>query len=360
VDRYVEDADLLLPFQLEQLELYDGPLPPGHRVQCRLQIAQSDDMSVAADAVLVREDGRLWARLRQWRARRFDVPRWTYAFTLCPREARLGQPWDVARDLLGEAAPVYGRCARVDEYPDSFFTRHGGIWQRTMVCTNLSRREREVFRGLRTPEARRLDWLLGRQAAKGAVKAYLEERHGLSGLCPADIEILPDEHGRPVPGGAWARQAGTVPLLSISHVEGVAVAVAADGGTALGLGVDIEPVGRMQEAMREVAFGPEERELLAGSVAADDEDWWLRLWCAKEAVGKALGRGLTGGPQALTVVEADLQTGSVSVRVSSEERHTAAPGTPGTLRAVTARQDDLIIAVCLAQPERMADDGCEP
>jgi len=43
------------------------------------------------------------------------------------------------------------------------------------------------------------------------------------------------------------------------------------------------------------------------------DEWSLRMWCAKEAVAKALGRGFAGGMQALQIAEAEVENGMVQL-----------------------------------------------
>jgi phosphopantetheinyl transferase len=42
-------------------------------------------------------------------------------------------------------------------------------------------------------------------------------------------------------------------------------------------------------------------------------EWVARFWCAKEAVAKASGQGLNGGPRGLSVVAADAGSGELAV-----------------------------------------------
>ena len=91
-------------------------------------------------------------------------------------------------------------------------------WRRS----SLGRRERAIWHALKAPERRRLEWLLGRIAAKDAVRAVSSQRRFHLTLHPADVEILPDRVGPP---GRHRRMDGAgrprVPLVSISHVDGV-------------------------------------------------------------------------------------------------------------------------------------------
>jgi phosphopantetheinyl transferase len=101
-------------------------------------------------------------------------------------------------------------------------------------------------------------------------------------------------------------------------MEGVAVALVGDGAAATGIGIDIEHPGRLQAGVETLAFAPAEQTLLASVPHIDQHDWTVRLWCAKEAVAKALGQGLAGGPQALVVTQLDPHTGVVQVGLSGE------------------------------------------
>jgi phosphopantetheine--protein transferase-like protein len=248
---------------------------------------------------------------------------------------------------LPEGEELQARQLSLDAFPNDFFTAHGGIWQQVLVHLVLSRRERDIWHSLRTPESRRLEWLLGRVVAKDAVRQHLKQRYDLV-LCPADIEILPDDDGRPVCQGVWTDQLPGVPILSLSHTSGVAMAVAGDCSAGVGVGVDIEHVGRMSEDMEGLAFTSEEQELLSSVRNANSDDWPLRFWCAKEAVAKALGKGMVGGPRALVVKSLDDSTGAVRVKLDGEMARRR-PEFNNTLIAHTAREGDLIVATALCE-----------
>ena len=77
----------------------------------------------------------------------------------------------------------------------------------------LTDAEREVLEGLRV-EKRRVDWMLGRWAAKTAVESAMGR--GLPGL-----EILAADDGHPVARIADSSVADPCVSLSISHAGGV-------------------------------------------------------------------------------------------------------------------------------------------
>src|SRR5204863_6750447 len=163
---------------------------------------------------VIRPDGRLWARIEGWDDRRFELPAFAHEMLVRPETGRLGQPWPMMRAHDSVVACRVG----IDSFPAGWLNAHGGLWRRVIAALVLSRRERALWLGSRMPERRRLEWLLGRIAAKDAVRDYVSRRFSLS-LRPADVEILPDETGRPIVGGLWARGVPRPPLVSISHVE---------------------------------------------------------------------------------------------------------------------------------------------
>ncbi|MEU1686772.1 4'-phosphopantetheinyl transferase superfamily protein [Micromonospora sp. NPDC005707] len=97
------------------------------------------------------------------------------------------------------------------------------------------------------------------------------------------------------PGGCpevYAADGRTLPV-SVSHVDRVVVVAARAGGP---VGVDVErrrPLPATPLARR--WFDPEEAAWLAARAEDGRELDFLRLWTAKEAVGKALGTGLRDG-----------------------------------------------------------------
>jgi acyl transferase domain-containing protein/acyl carrier protein len=243
----LDRAYVIFPFRLEALHLY-GPSPAvATRLECQARIVMVGEQQIRSDLDIVAADGHLVARLVGWWDQRFDVPRSLIHFLQAPRDIILGEPWPLPVEALPGPGSFRAHRIRLDAFPKGFFTSHGGVWQRPLAHLVLSRRERELWRGLETPEPRRLLWLLGRVAAKTALRLHLEERYGLV-VSPADIEILPDADGRPVPAGAWTRDVVRVPIVSVSHTDGVAMAVVADDDTAAGDGGDLEHAGRLQDA----------------------------------------------------------------------------------------------------------------
>ena len=203
--------------------------------------------------------------------------------------------------LLPESARAV--CCRLDAFPCE---------PNLLADLILGPGERQQWMSMHAVEKRRHEWLLGRCAAKVAVRRLFEKYLGMR-LSPREIEIVPDSYGCPRVAGASIGP-GIRPALSIAHSRGVAVALAAlDPG--LIVGIDLESLSRRRENYEAIAFHPDERRLLEALPWDLREEWALRMWCAKEAAGKALGRGLSAGLLAFHIVRLDAAGGVVELQL---------------------------------------------
>jgi acyl transferase domain-containing protein/phosphopantetheinyl transferase len=338
--QFVKEGFVILPFQMDSLTLYGGMLPVGERVTCVARIAMPHPDRIRARLDVIGANGHLWARFDGWEDRRFDVPPAAVQLLLKPATSALSSPWKppIAND---RPERFVARRVEPDAFPPDWLTSQGGLWARVLGAAVLSRREREYWHALKLPSTRRTEWLLGRIAAKDAVRQYAQQYLGVQ-LRPADVEVMPDKHGRPVVGGAWTRGGGRPPLISISHIEGVAVALAADGERLAGIGIDLERVGRMRPNTARVAFTDRELQFLDTVDQTDRDAWALRLWCAKEACAKATGRGFEAGLYAFAICDLDPQRGAVSIRFEAPNE------TGADLLASTAQDGQWIFATCAA------------
>jgi phosphopantetheinyl transferase len=299
---YLSRGFVVFPYHLDRLTIY-GPNPSaGQDLACRLTVQSTANDSMRSDIEVAGPGGAVWLRLQGWADRRFDPPERFHRAWISPGEAMISEPWP------SPVANTPGvECCRVD----SLFGESSGLWKDLWASLVLTARERRQFAERRGPEHRQLEWLAGRTAAKDAVRTYLRKHNGLQ-LLPADIEIAPDEHGKPLVAGPWTQQLRAVPHISITHSENVAVALAYDPAQGLRCGIDIQAV-RVPSPDFETSLltAPEQRQLDTVPQAVRDE-WILRLWCVKEAVSKALGRGLVEGPSSVRILSLDSRTGVVA------------------------------------------------
>jgi len=229
-------------------------------------------------------------------------------------------------------------CRRLDALPCE---------PRALADLVLSYQERDYWVNMRAVDKRRHEWLLGRCAAKEAVSLLLEKPLGAR-LPHAEIEIAPDPYGRPRAEGAWSVVLGTQPVISIAHSHGTAVALAALQPGQL-VGIDLESLSHRREDFEAIAFSPDERHLLSAMPLDSRQEWALRMWCAKEALGKALGRGLSAGLLAFHISSAEASTGIVhlELRAGALDHFPRLRGQ--SLTVYTARESDFVFAAVIYQ-----------
>ncbi|MET9443616.1 4'-phosphopantetheinyl transferase superfamily protein [Streptomyces sp. NPDC006610] len=156
----------------------------------------------------------------------------------------------------------------------------------------------------------------------------LRNAAGMLGVPESGVWVEHEPGGRPYLGGA-----GAGVRVSVAHTRG-AVAIALTGGVPVG--VDVERVRRLRaESMARAWLHPAEAAWIGGLPEPERSVAFLWLWTQKEAVGKALGRGLRGG--------------GMSRRMPVEECWPPGPGA----RAPRPLPDDGGLASCAV----LVDDG---
>ncbi len=344
---HLKSGFLVFPFHVEELHIYGPNLPVNSEVRCQARINLVGTNQVSSDIDMVGPDGRLWMRLVGWKDRRFDLPDNFYQSLLSPLQNVTGSPWELPISSFPTAASF--QCFRIE----GAFESDRAFWIRVWAHLVLSANERKTFGNLRGPETRQIQWLMGRITAKDAIRAFMRQMHNVE-LCPADVEIVDNEHGQPIPQGAWTRTIEAVPSLSLAHTDGIAVAVAGAAADGLEIGMDIERIRARPEGFGEIAFLPEERALLHSLEESNRDEWVTRFWCAKEAVAKSLGRGLVEGPQSVAVQGADWETGVVRATVGGKLAAQFPELAKSTLVVYTGEEDGYAVAVTFCEKEQAA------
>ena len=286
-----DDWTMGFPSGFDRLELYDvhsteAPLTASGRIH-------SDEGSWTSDVELCTADNEVVLRVLGRKDRVLEIPEHFWRFRIAPQTVVFCR----ALTELFEGVPNVDRCTicGLDGFRGPCLVEDSGFNALVLSHLILSRRERKEFAGLRRPPASMASWLLGRVAAKDAVRLH----RGLD-VCMADVEIQADEHGRP----NASLLATEAPRVSVSH-KGYDV-VAAAGDRCHGIGIDVEPIRPLDPHVVEEAFNADERTLIEQAAIARGEPpdvWWVSGWCAKEAIGKALGRGVVGSPRNVRLVE---------------------------------------------------------
>lgn len=212
----------------------------------------------------------------------------------------------------------------------------------------LSPVEREFWSSMRAVEKRRQEWLLGRSVAKEAVRLLLERKLHLH-LSPSEIEIVPDPYGRPLVKcgkGPWLAAAPAA--ISIAHSHGTAIAMATLSADAQ-VGIDVESLARRREDFEAIAFSAQERSLLASLPTDLRREWALRMWCAKEALGKALGRGLSAGLLAFQILRIDTVCGEIEIELRDGALSIFPQLQGKSLNVYTTRESDFVFSAIIYQ-----------
>lgn len=293
----------VFPVGMRRIRFHGPQPPPGERLECLIRITDVTDTLLTADMQLVHQ-GRVWAEFDGWTDRRFDTDPGIRAVDRFP-----------GHHTLSRAEPE-GWTLVHERWPD-LATR--GLIMRN-VCGSA---ERDTYEAL--PPTRRRRWLLGRIAAKDAVRGLLWREGGEAGrgsdpdgtpdgreeIYPAEVAVHNDATGRPLASGVHGRKLGEL-TVSIAHCGEVGVALA----SRTPVGIDIEEVTERPRTTQALACSTAELTLLDGLVATGEGStalWFTRFWAAKEAVAKARGTGLGGRPQDFQVRVHDPDTGVLKV-----------------------------------------------
>ncbi|MGE0134128.1 MAG: beta-ketoacyl synthase N-terminal-like domain-containing protein [Dehalococcoidia bacterium] len=260
-----------MPVRIGRVEFY-GPEPPiGARVECEVAVRSLGAREVRSDIALW-HDNVPYCLISQWENWRFDTSGGLFEVMRHPE-----------RSLLAEVHPEgFVTLAERNEPAREVLSLAG----RFVSATAL-----DEYRSLPSPRKRN-EWLLGRIAAKDAVRSYLFDQ-GYGPIYPIEVGIEHDGSGRPVVKSGIGRDL----RVSISHTEGIAAAYAVEGADP---GIDIERIVPRTESFGSIAFTAEELAMLP---AVNRDEWMTRLWSAKEAAGKARGTGLQGSPRTLPLQE---------------------------------------------------------
>jgi phosphopantetheinyl transferase/malonyl CoA-acyl carrier protein transacylase len=290
-DRYA------LPGGVDAVEFF-GPQPAaGEPITGTVRIRSVTPRTVYADLELADRRGRVWARLSGFENRRFATDEVTWPVLCYPESNTIAQS-----DAAG-------------------WTRLTERWSDAASRELIARRylgavERETYR-THAPRGRR-HWLMGRIAAKDAVRRWLWVR-GAGPLFPVEVTIAADEHGRPIVNVPGPFQV----CVSIAHSGDLAVAIAHEKA----IGIDVEIIEPRNPGLEMIALSAQERGLLdrvvsgmIGDPVPARAEAFTRFWTAKEAVSKAEGTGLAGRPTAFAVVAMEGDRLRVTCQLESTEQ----------------------------------------
>ncbi|MBX3411466.1 MAG: polyketide synthase dehydratase domain-containing protein [Pirellulales bacterium] len=337
------EVHMVYPNSFERLEFTE--LPPDEPLTC-VATARREGQHLLTDLEVKTARDEVVLRIMGRRCQVVDFPTPIHHQSKSPTEVTCSRAIsDLFAGVPGIEDCVVAEVARIQN--PVLMER---LWSQVLGRIILGREERRIFRELKTPPRETASWLMGRIAAKDAVR--LRAR---TPLYLADVGILPDEFGRPL----VRLSHGDAPHVSISHKGLEAVAVAAGAGSFRGAGIDMELAKPMPPELVEDTFTTAERALLDAAAAATGESpdlWYLSGWAAKESFGKALGRGVIGGPRTVAIQQIDAPRGTLWMDLHGPmaeafPEFVSTPNRPVRLAAHRRIRENRVIALCLLPRE---------
>jgi len=324
-----EDVSALLPFLVESLEFYTDLSNLRGTFKVSAHLSSMTSRGTEADVFIVDNNNVVLAKFMGINSRRIILSENWKEYIAQPQTTFLTDTMPYIEAALGHSDQLSNAILQLGQLPEDESTL---TWCLDYVLHNS---ERKDFLAL-TNLPRKREWFCGRIAAKEAVRRLLKASHNLS-VCCADIIVATNEQGQPYATGKWIEIVGYEPHLSISHKAGIAVALAAHRQGSRGIGIDVEIIEPKENGFETLAFLPEEINELQKSAGSNKEKRVIQFWSAKEAVGKALGLGLSANPRSLKAQLLDEQ--------DDKARFLVSPQNGGAFLVHCLTKDETIIAV---------------
>jgi acyl transferase domain-containing protein/phosphopantetheinyl transferase len=333
----------LLPFSIESVEFFGASRNQTGTATVQARLLAITDVTTHANVEIADADGgngtALIARIAGISSRRIATEDVLSRFIAEPARQKIAQELPLATAGFSPRENIACFKLAGDLVPlDRAFVD----WLADYV---LSGAEREFFQFELKSDQRKREWLIGRMAAKDAVRTLIARDYGLE-LCPADIEILQSDSGQPVLSGNWLSLVPCAPTVSIAHKGDLAVAVASGAAGLKRIGVDLEELRQLPAGFAEL--GLKGRAVLPAEKLPEPErsEAHLAMWCAREAFGKALGIGLADQMSKIEIDEIDLSAGQVALHLMALSDG-AAPG--GRVFVEVRKIDKHVLAIAECQ-----------
>lgn len=272
-------AIALLPFLIEKIEFFSSSelLPPVVSASAFLQTLS--ERSTEAKVEVLDSNNNVWMRVTGINSRRIALDDQWLGYIYDPLNVYLGSRVSVSSEYAT-------KCVLTDF--DQQILPHDESVLDWCLDYLLTKNERSHWRDTLKFEKRKIEWLIGRIAAKEAVRRLLQEHLNIT-IGMLDIEIDQDERRRPVVRLAY----DGIPevLISISHSAGLGLALcsfASDGHP----GIDAEVIETRDIDLAARFLGSSELAYVQRFTGKSKDLEIARLWSAKEAAYKSFGGSL--------------------------------------------------------------------
>ena len=296
------------PFRFRRMDLR-GPVPKeGAQLNCYLRLTGVTPRSHLCDITVTDGNGGVAMEVDGWEEITERVPKEFCEMVLQPATRFISE--SVPKEVFGDPGTDVA-SAVITEVPYPIFERNEELWLKILSYVVLNAPERKELAEMKGSVSRRTEWLFGRIAVKEAVRRYLRDFHQAR-WSYADVQIWPNENGKPQAIGAWGDNLTAKIDVAIAHTSQFVIALAAANAR---VGVDVESVSRnLSEEFTNGVFSPE--ELALATQATNVSQAIIRFWCAKEAVSKALGTGIRYPPKQMLITGYLADSGSITVRLT--------------------------------------------
>ncbi len=296
------------PFRFRSLALRGPMAKEGSRLKCYLRLTGVTPRSHLCDITVTDGNGGVILSLDGWEEITERVPKAFCEMVLQPATKFISEP--LAKEIFGDPGTDVA-SAMITDIPYPVFERNEELWLKILSYVVLNSAERKELAEMKGSVSRRTEWLFGRIAVKEAVRRYLRDFHQAR-WSYADVQIWPNEYGKPQAIGAWGDNLTSKIDVAIAHTSQFVIALAASNAR---VGVDVETVGRnLSEEFTNGVFSPE--ELALATKATNVSQAIIRFWCAKEAVSKALGTGIRYSPKQMVITGYLADSGQIIVRLT--------------------------------------------
>lgn len=308
-----ENCTALLPFHVQSLRFYKPLNMVRGEVRVFARLRSISDRGTEADVEISTLDGQLIAEFESISSRRIALSDTLKDFVRTPAQSLVATEIEGVHLPERLASEVSIAFVKSSDIPDDETVAN---WLSDYFLTGV---EQQYLSDSITRRERKREWLLGRIAAKDAMRRLYLRSFGAT-LPPLELSILPAQNGAPFVQSHYLQTRGITTQVSITHKEGYAVAMArfAKGSAnVFGYGIDYEPYSTREEGIERLILNENEKHFLSG-VSPDERNQILtRIWAAKEASAKACGTGIGGNPTKWTVTSLTENQGNYTAAVVS-------------------------------------------
>ncbi len=269
-------ATALLPFFIESIDFYTNPQTIAAQVQVVATLPALTERATEAEVEVI-SNGQVAIRVNSINSRRVSLSEQWQQFVANPTSTWLGEALPVAKTLSNTCV--------IMQVSQSILSEDDVILEWCLDYL-LTKSELNQWRADHKTKKRKIDWLLGRIAAKEAVRMLVRYSPATFGraLGPHDIEIKNDPNRAPF---AVIKDSTLPPIqISISHTDGkgFAIATLSHAGQP---GIDAEIIEHKEDDFAASFMQASELKYLEDCKSENKDRELTRIWAAKEAMYKA-------------------------------------------------------------------------